>query len=84
MLDGRYYRQTETLGRTGKFDPNGSMLGPVQKEWLKKTLKQSQRKFIILAAPVPWSVGTVPDNPGADRDKWDGFPNEREEIYSFI
>jgi len=84
MLDGRYYRQTETLGRKGKFDPDGSMLGPVQKEWLKNTLKQSRGKFIILASPVPWAVGTVPDNPGANRDKWDGFPNEREEIYSFI
>jgi len=70
LLDGRYYR-----------DPHrGSMLGSVQKEWLKETLLASQGTFKVLASPVPWSVGIKPGS----RDTWDGFPEEREDIFSFI
>ncbi|MGM0485704.1 MAG: alkaline phosphatase D family protein [Planctomycetota bacterium] len=70
MIDGRYYRDRET----------GSMLGPVQKEWLLETLKNSQGTFKVLASPVPWTEGVKPGS----KDPWDGFPEEREEIFSFI
>jgi alkaline phosphatase D len=71
MLDGRYYRSRK---------PALSMLGPVQKAWLLKTLKQSRGSFKVLASPVPWTVGVKPGS----RDPWDGFPEEREEVFSFI
>jgi len=70
MLDGRYYRDL-----TG-----GSMLGPIQKKWLFETLKSSKGKFKVLASPVPWSPGVK----GGSKDTWDGFPDEREEIFSFL
>ena len=70
MLDGRYYRDLE----------NGSMLGTVQKEWLFGVLASSKGKFKIIASPVPWSPGVKPGS----KDTWDGFPEEREEIFSFI
>ena len=70
MLDGRYYRD---LG-------GGSMLGPVQKAWLKKTLMGSSATFKVLASPVPWAEKIKPGS----RDPWDGFPGEREEIFSII
>lgn len=70
MLDGRYYRDL----------PGGSMLGPVQKKWLLETLRSSKGKFKVLTSPVPWSPGVKPGS----RDTWDGFPDEREEIFSFI
>lgn len=70
MLDGRYYR-----------DPNGgSMLGPVQREWLLQTLGNSKGTFKLLISPVPWSPGIKPGS----KDPWDGFPDEREQIFSFI
>lgn len=70
MLDGRYYR-----------DPaGGSMLGPFQKQWLKETLLASKGTFRILASPVPWAEGTKPGS----RDTWDGFAEERKEIFDFI
>ncbi len=73
MLDGRYYRE----------DPNSespSMLGPEQKAWLFDTLKESDATFKVLASPVPWAHNTKPGSP----DTWDGYAQEREEIFSFI
>jgi len=70
MLDGRYYRDQK----------GGSMLGPVQKAWLMDTLRNSKATFKILASPVPWSPGVKPGS----KDTWDGFNDERNEIFSFV
>ena len=70
LVDGRYYRDRK----------GGTMLGPVQKAWLKETLKNSTGTFKVLASPVPWTEGIKPGS----RDPWDGYPKEREEIFSFI
>ncbi|NND31829.1 MAG: alkaline phosphatase [Saprospiraceae bacterium] len=74
MLDCRYYRENP---KTVK-DP--SMLGSFQKSWLLDQLKNSNATFKILASSVPWAKNT---KPGSD-DTWDGFAQEREEIFSFI
>ena len=74
MLDCRYYRENpKEVG-----DP--SMLGEFQKKWLKERLRTSTATFKVIASSVPWAKNT---KPGSD-DTWDGFPNEREEIFSFI
>ncbi len=70
MLDCRYYRDLE----------GGSMLGSVQKTWLFKTLKSSKGKFKVLISSVPWSPGVKPGS----KDTWDGYPAEREEIFTFL
>ena len=70
MLDTRYYRDLE----------GGSMLGDAQKEWLFETLDDSSATFKVIASSVPFSPGVKPGS----RDTWDGFPKEREEIFSFI
>ena len=74
MLDCRYYRENP------KEVSKPSMLGPFQKQWLKKKLLESQGIFKVIASSVPWAYET---KPGSD-DTWDGFPDEREEIFSFI
>lgn len=71
MLDGRYYRTRK---------PEPSMLGPIQKQWLKETLKNSKGTFKVLASPVPFTEKIKPGS----RDPWDGYPVEREEIFSYI
>jgi len=76
MLDCRYYRTSPRL-------PSPTMLGPAQKKWLFERLKASKTSgatFTVLASSVPWSPGTK----GGSKDTWDGFPEEREEIFSFI
>lgn len=74
MLDCRYYRENPETTSTP------SMLGAYQKEWLKEKLRSSNATFKVIASSVPWAHGT---KPGSD-DTWDGFPEEREEIFSFI
>ncbi|MDF1752493.1 MAG: alkaline phosphatase D family protein [Verrucomicrobiales bacterium] len=70
MLDGRYYRDKK--GKT--------MLGPVQKKWVLKTLSESKGTFKILVSPVPFTPGIKPGS----NDPWDGYPEEREKIFSHI
>jgi alkaline phosphatase D len=55
---------------------NGSMLGAKQKEWLLQKLAGSTATFKVIASSVPLHGG------GADR--WDGFPDERREIFHWI
>lgn len=73
MLDGRFFR-TDPKGT------NPTMLGPHQKEWLFDRLRASTASFKVLASPVPWAAGT---KQGSD-DTWDGYSEEREQIFSFI
>jgi alkaline phosphatase D len=70
MLDCRYYRDLK----------GGSMIGPVQKKWLFDTLKSSTGTFKFLVSSVPWSPGVKPGS----RDTWDGFDEERNEIFGFL
>lgn len=70
FLDCRYYRDLH----------GGTMLGPVQKAWLKKSLAASKAEFKVLISSVPWSAGVKPGS----RDTWDGFPAEREELFGFL
>lgn len=70
MLDGRYYRDLK----------GGSMLGEVQKAWFKKTLTESKATFKVIASPVPFS----PNIKKGSKDPWDGYPEERAEIFSWI
>ena len=75
MLDSRFYR-------TDPEGPAPSMLGPAQKAWLLDSLGASDATFKLIVSPVPVSEGTKPGN-GA-LDTWDGFPEERDEIFNFI
>lgn len=70
LLDGRYYRDLK----------GGSMLGPKQKAWLLETLLKSDATFKVIASPVPFTAGIK----RGSRDPWDGFPEEREEIFQHI
>jgi len=73
MLDGRFYRANPNK-------PEATMLGPVQKKWLKGELKRCRGTFKVLASPVPWVLGAKGNSP----DTWRGFQDEREEIFSFL
>ena len=74
MLDCRYYRTNP------KIDEGRTMLGAAQKNWLYQTLRKSKGTFKIIASSVPFASGVKPGS----RDPWDGYPEEREEIFSYI
>lgn len=73
LIDGRYYRESP---RT----ENPSMLGPVQMEWLKETLKKEPATFKVICSNVPMA----PDVKPGSKDTWDGYREERQRIYQFI
>jgi alkaline phosphatase D len=73
MLDCRYYR-------TNPFADERTMLGPVQREWLLRELQNSDAVFNVIVSSVAWAPGAKPGS----RDTWDGFPEERETIFSSI
>ena len=70
MTDGRYYRDFK----------KGTMLGPVQKQWLKEKLNNSEATFKVIASGTLWTE--TADKGG--KDSWWGVPEEREEIFSLI
>jgi len=55
-------------------------LGPEQKQWLLNSLKNSTAVFKVIASPVPWSYAAKKDA----KDTWNGFRNERDEIFDFL
>lgn len=77
MLDGRYHR-------TGVDIDAPSMLGPVQKQWLFEKLQASTATFKLIASPVPFPDGAKPGEWDWRSDTWEGYPDERAEIFSFI
>lgn len=85
LLDARYHR-------TDYREPDATMLGDVQKKWLLEKLKNSDATFKVIASPVAWTIGTrgrpITRDDGTvinrGRDTWEGFQEEREEIFSFI
>jgi len=78
MLEGRDYRSKNTK----KDGPNKTILGKEQKEWLKKTVKESSAKFKFIISPGP-IVG--PDKKGKkDNHSNRAFQNEGQELRDFI
>lgn len=75
MLDGRYYRnlKKEDRGRS-------SMLGPKQRQWLLDTIAASKGTFLVLCSPVPWVFKAK----GKSKDTWNGFQQERNEIFDAL
>jgi alkaline phosphatase D len=74
MLDGRYYRTKPKLGK------KSSMLGPAQKKWLYAKLKNAKGTFKVICSPVPWTFKAK----GKSGDTWNGFQEERNEIFAFL
>jgi alkaline phosphatase D len=73
MLDGRFYR-------TNPHTKHPTMLGPVQKAWLKDALVSSKGTFKVIASPVPWAYNSK----GESLDTWNGYREERTEIFDFL
>lgn len=73
MLDGRYHRTPNKATN----DPNRTMLGKRQLEWLKESLLRSKAKVKVLAAGSEWQSNST-------EDCWSNFKKERDEIFDFI
>jgi alkaline phosphatase D len=71
LLDCRQYRSPRGAG-SGR-----TMLGRIQKEWLKDSLRASRALFKFVVSSVPFLGEWTPD-------AWSGYAEEREELLQFF
>jgi hypothetical protein len=76
LLDTRSMRGAEKHP-----DGGDSLLGRMQREWLKQELLAASRShgLVVLVSSVPWIAPA-----GASRDDWGGFAAERADVANFI
>jgi alkaline phosphatase D len=85
VLDTRQYRSDQPLGDGRKpphpalLDPQGTLLGAAQREWLRQGLERSPATWNVLAQQVMFA--RVDRTPGPEislsMDQWPGYEHER-------
>lgn len=87
MLDTRQFRSDQPCGDGRKayceeaLSPKRTMLGKDQETWLKRTLKQSDAAYNVLATQVwftPYRYNESPEDAALNLDSWDGYPVARQ------
>jgi alkaline phosphatase D len=92
ILDTRQYRTDQPCDDGVKppceavYDPNGTILGAQQREWMFKGLADSKSKWNVLAqqvmiAKVDLKVG---DETAYSMDKWTGYEADRRALLKFL
>ena len=80
LLDARSYRSPNNSNRQSALGTAASLLGPLQTEWLKKSLAESQATWKIVGNPLP--IAHVRREERARYDKYangdNGLPRGRE------
>lgn len=85
MLDTRLYGREQQSGTTGSTvtNPNRTLLGANQYTWLTQQLSNSTAQWKIIGQQVmmaPMELLGIAVN----GDQWDGYPAERQRLYSHI
>jgi alkaline phosphatase D len=75
FLDVRYHRDPISA----PDEPDKTVLGAAQKQWLKAQLAASRAPFKLLVSGSGWSMAK-----GAGGDSWASYLHERDEIFDFI
>ncbi|QDL07805.1 alkaline phosphatase [Brasilonema octagenarum UFV-E1] len=92
VLDTRQYRTDQPCGDGTKercpenFDPNATITGKRQEEWLYKGLDRSTARWNVLAQQVIVAQRDFTPGEGAtfSMDKWDGYLASRDRLMSFL
>ena len=93
-LEGRD-EQPDSITAPDFLDPDRTMLGQTQKNWLKQQLTESEARWKIIGQQVIFSefnVGWAAATTGGSfvatesifLDIWDGYPAERQELVTFM
>jgi alkaline phosphatase D len=82
MLDTRLQGRDEQDG-TGNNDPNRTLLGATQYQWLTDEMGTSTAKWQVLGQQVMMGRLGVAGIAFND-DQWDGYPAERTNLYNFV
>ncbi|RCJ19894.1 alkaline phosphatase [Nostoc sp. ATCC 43529] len=92
VLDTRQYRTDQPCGDGTKercpenLDPNATITGKAQEDWLFDGLSNSQTKWNVLAQQVPIAQRDMTPGPGGtySMDKWDGYVASRDRLMAFL
>ncbi|WP_105383916.1 alkaline phosphatase D family protein [Neorhizobium alkalisoli] len=86
LLDTRQYRSPQLRGSAAADQPERTMLGPAQEEWLGRTLVGSQAKWNIIAQQTLLSERDTKAGPetGYNLDGWDGYRAARGRLLSAV
>jgi len=85
MLDTRIEGRDEQVGASSSDvnDPNRSLLGAAQFNWLKNELSNSQAKWNVLGQQVMIAPLRAFGNP-VNADQWDGYNYERSQLLNHV
>lgn len=81
MVDTRLHGREEQGVNVN--DPNRTMLGPDQFQWLTDKLQSSTAQWRVLGNQVIFAPITVLGVP-INNDAWDGYPAERQNVLNFV
>jgi alkaline phosphatase D len=93
VLDTRQYRTDQPNGdrrsplNAAAFDPSNSMLGSKQRNWLYRSLLESQGTWNVLAQQVMMGMVGFSSNDqtlGYSMDQWPGYAAERMQLIQFM
>ena len=92
VLDTRQYRTDQPcgdgirVGCTEAFNPEATITGLEQEQWLFQGLEHSQARWNVMAQQV--TVAQLDRTPGLEQglsmDKWDGYVASRDRLLSFL
>lgn len=81
MVDTRLHGRNEQ--GVNQNDPNRTMLGDDQYDWLENELLASTAQWKVLGNQVMFAPVEILGNP-INADAWDGYPAERQKLMDFI
>ncbi|MHC5597908.1 MAG: alkaline phosphatase D family protein [Nostoc sp.] len=94
VLDTRQYRTNQPCDDGLKprcaaaFDPNATMTGSKQEQWLKKGLDQSRSRWNVIAQQTMLGQYNFSSNPPSagvfNMDQWDGYVAARNRLLNFL
>ncbi len=92
LLDGRQYRSDQACGDAvlnlepacaESADPNRTMLGDAQEQWLVDTLTESTAQWNVIGNQVVMANATL-NGAVLNYDQWDGYPVARQRLLSTL
>lgn len=88
ILDTRQYRDDQPDSTDEADNPNRTILGENQEQWLVDGLDSSSSRWNVLANQVPFTARDTNLNPEkaefGNGEKWDGYQAERNRILEFM
>jgi len=89
MIDTRLYDRDQQSPTPTIDDPNRTMVGPEQFDWLFSNMASSNAQWQVIGQQVFMAPLVIPnyiteEYAAINNDQWDGYNTERKKLYDFI